>query len=158
MALDDNGRLQRIETRLLAIESHQEKLTTIQYTQQEMKAMLLSLSRNQGIASPIRRLHSLFGGHPSTSTRPRVIDQMLPSSKYFSRPLEPRAITNDQVMREIEGPSQVCLSLILMPPVIDDLSAERWTSIFTFSTLCSRGYGAVSWHFSRATQKIPNGG
>lgn len=148
MTLDDNGRLQRIETRLSAIEGHQEKLTTIQCTQQEMKAMLLSLCRNQGIASPSRR-HLLFGG--------ASIDRMAPS-RYFLPPPGPCAVTNDQVVREVEGPSQVYLSLVLMLSVIDNLSAEHWTSIFTFSTLCSCGYRAISWQFSRATQKIPNGG
>ncbi|KAN0137342.1 hypothetical protein V8E53_004787 [Lactarius tabidus] len=99
VALNDDDRLQRIETRLSAIEGHQEKLTAIQCAQQEM---LLPLCRNHTTSSP-SRLHSGFGSSAFTSNRP--ID-FKASSRFFIGPSAPRAVANDLVRREVDGPSQ----------------------------------------------------
>ncbi|KAF8266734.1 hypothetical protein EI94DRAFT_1732383 [Lactarius quietus] len=99
--IDD--RLQRIETRLSALERHQDGLTAIQETQKGTKAMLLALCRNQGIPPSIYSGPS--SAADSTSTRSIDVDRSV-SRLLFRRFVSQRTVANGQVGREAGGSSQ----------------------------------------------------
>ncbi|KAF8269052.1 hypothetical protein EI94DRAFT_1829157 [Lactarius quietus] len=100
-SIDD--RLQRIETRLSALERHQDGLTTIQETQKGTKAMLLALCRNQGIPPSIYSGPSSAAA--STSTRSIDVDRSV-SRLLFRRFVSQRTVANGQGGREAGGSSQ----------------------------------------------------
>src|SRR6266702_2668019 len=103
-ALNNDDRLLRIEARLSSIERHWEGLPAIQWTQQEVRAMLLGLCRHQGF-NP-----SLHSGSSAASTHSMIPSPVAGLSSYSLDPQYSGA--NGDVGREDEEPSQVRPSLI----------------------------------------------
>jgi hypothetical protein len=146
--LNNDDRLQQIETRLEAIET----------VAQETNAMLKALCHNGGVTPSLHSGHGFSTGSASTSAGSTA------SSRLFSPRPSPLGLrpAQDVVAKGqrpgVEGSSQVCIGLIPILPRFNEVLAKRWRIIFTLPKICARGRQAISGRSSRGSQKLSSCG